>query len=118
MLWRRSFLDLALTLMIGGTGLMLVAEISGLGLSQAVKAIGAYAVFGLAVAIVFFRAFPLATLGAANRVTLLRAGLACLFVGLVGDGARVTVDVEGGQLVVRPENQGDQGEEERADTAA
>lgn len=93
MLWRRTFLDLALTLMIGGTGLMLVAGISGLGLSQAVKAIGAYAVFGLAVAIVLFRTFPLAALGAANRVTLLRAGLPCLFAGLVGDGARVVDDL-------------------------
>ena len=69
---------------------MLVAGISGLGLSQAVKAIGAYAVFGLAVAIVFFRACPHATLGAANRVTLLRAGRAGMFVGLVGDGAGVS----------------------------
>ncbi len=89
MVWRRPFLDLALTLMVGGICLVLVAGIGGLGLSYAAKAIGAYAVFGLAVATVLFRASPVAVLGAANRVTLLRAALACLFAGLVGEGAQV-----------------------------
>ncbi len=89
MLWRRPFVDLALTLMVGGICLALVAGIGGLGLSHAAKAIGAYAVFGLAVTTALFRASPVAALGTANRVTLLRAALACLFAGLVGEGARV-----------------------------
>jgi ATP-dependent Clp protease ATP-binding subunit ClpB len=40
-----------------------------------------------------------------------------LIAGEIVDGARVTVDVEGGQLVVRPENQSDL-LEERTETAA
>ncbi len=39
-----------------------------------------------------------------------------LIAGEIADGARVTVDVEGGQLVIRPENQGHT--EERTETAA
>ncbi len=89
MLRHRLLVDFALTLMMGGIILGLVAGISGLGLSFAAKAIGAYAVFGLVAATALFRIPPGTTLGAANRVTLLRAGLACLFAGLVGEGARV-----------------------------
>lgn len=85
----RLLVDLALTLMTGGILLGLVAEISGLGSAFGAKAIGVYAVFGLVAATVLFRIPPGATLGAANRVTLLRAGLACLFAGLVGEDARI-----------------------------
>ncbi len=83
----RLLVDFALTLMIGACFIGLVAGLGGLGLSYAAKAIGAYAGFGLAVATALFRDPPGTTLGAANRVTLLRAGLACLFAGLVGEGA-------------------------------
>lgn len=103
MLWRRPFVDLALTLVVGGICLALVTRIGGLGLSHATKAIGAYAVFGLAVTTVLLRAPAIVTLGMANRVTLLRAALTCLFVGLVGEGARVVaglaVPLAGGTAV-------------------
>ncbi len=89
----RPFVELALTLIVGGICLALTAGIAGLGLSHAAKAIGAYAVFGLAVTTALYRAFPVAALGAANRVTLLRAALACLFAGLVGEGARVVAEL-------------------------
>ncbi len=85
----RLLVDFALTLMIGACFLGLVAWLGGLGLSYAAKAIGAYAGFGLAVAAALFRDPPGTTLGAANRVTLWRTALACLFAGLVGEGARV-----------------------------
>ncbi len=85
--WRRPFVDLALTLLFGGICLALVAGMAGLGLAHAAKAIGAYGVFGLTVGTALFRASPVAALGAANRVTVLRAALACLFAGLVGAGA-------------------------------
>ena len=83
----RLLVDFALTLMIGACLLGLVAGLGGLGLAYAAKAIGAYAGFGLAVAAALLRDPPGTTLGAANRVTLWRTALACLFAGLVGEGA-------------------------------
>ena len=51
LLRHRLLVDFALTLMMGGIFLGLVAGISGLGFSYGAKAIGAYGVFGLVVAL-------------------------------------------------------------------